>query len=62
METLRYHCVQISPLWFASLRSEKVVMGKVPEAIFFMVVMEMLKYTGVPSFTSVHCMVYKFKK
>ena len=28
METLRYHCVQISPLWFASLRSEEVVMEK----------------------------------
>ena len=28
METLRYTCVQISPLWLASLRSEEVVIGK----------------------------------
>ena len=25
MEMLRYTCVQISPVWFASLRSEEVV-------------------------------------
>ena len=147
METLRYICIQISPLrfaslrseelvirksardnflfwlswkwwnthayqvslpciaWFLSLRSEKIVMGKVPEAIFcwwsslkcwntyayqvsfpciawfsslrseevvigkkrlrpflFMVVMETLKYTCIPSFTSMHCTVCKFEK
>ena len=28
METLRYHCVQISPLWFVSLRSKEVVRKK----------------------------------
>ena len=28
----------------------------------FMVVMEMLKYTCIPSFTSMHCMVCKFEK
>ena len=28
MEMLRYTCVQISPLWFGSLRSEEVVIGK----------------------------------
>ena len=28
MEMLRYTCVQISPLWFASLRSEEVVIRK----------------------------------
>ena len=27
-----------------------------------MVIMEMLKYTCVPSFTSMHCMVCKFEK
>ena len=28
METLRYTCIQILPLWFASLRSEEVVIRK----------------------------------
>ena len=59
METLRYTCIQISPLWFPSLRSEEVV----TEAIFlFVVVMEMRKYTCLPSFTSTHCVVCKFEK
>ena len=30
METLRHTCVQISPLWFASLRNEEVVITKSP--------------------------------
>ena len=34
METLRYTCVQISSLSFASLRSEGVVIRKMPEAVF----------------------------
>ena len=33
-----------------------------PEAILFMVVMETLKYTCIPSFTFMHCMVCKFEK
>ena len=36
METLRYTCIQISPVWFVTLRSEKQLYGKVPEAFFFM--------------------------
>ena len=35
METLRYTCIQISPLWFASLRSEEVVIGKKCPRPFF---------------------------
>ena len=63
METLRYTCVQISPLWFASLRSEEVVIRKSARGNFlFMVVMQTVKYTCVPSFTSMHCMVCKFEK
>ena len=63
METLRYTCVQILPLWFASLRSEEVVIRKSARGnSLFMVVMEMVKYTCVPSFTSTHCMVCKFEK
>ena len=55
---LRYTCVQISPLWFASLRSEEVVIRKSAQGNFlFMVVMETLKYTCVPSFASMYCMV-----
>ena len=43
METLRYTCIQISPLWFASLRSEEVVIRKSAQGNFlFMVVMETL--------------------
>ena len=57
------HAYQVSALciaWFASLRSEE---EKVPEAIFLsMAVMETLKYTCVPSFSSMHCMVCKFEK
>ena len=61
METLRYTCVQISPLWFASLRSEEVVIRKSTWGNFlFMVVMEMLKKHM--RFTSMHCMVCKFEK
>ena len=48
--------------WFASLRSKEVVIGKSARGHFFMVFMEMLKYTCVPSFTSMHCMVCKFEK
>ena len=63
MEMLRYTCIQISPLWFASLRSEEVVIGKkCLRPFLFMVVLEMLKYTCIPSFTSAHCMVCKFEK
>ena len=48
MEMLRYTCVQISPLWFASLRSEEVVIRKSARGNFlFMVVMETVKYTCV---------------
>ena len=51
METLRYTCVQISLLWFTSLRSEEVVKRKSAQGHFlFMVVMETLKYTFIPSF------------
>ena len=36
--------------WFASLRSEEVVIGKSARDHFlFMIVMETLKYTSVPS-------------
>ena len=35
METLRYTCIQISPLWFASLRSEEVVIRKSAQGNFF---------------------------
>ena len=49
--------------WFASLRSEKVVMGKNARGHFFvMVVMETMKYICIPSFTSMHYMVCKFEK
>ena len=51
------------PIWFASLRSEEVLIRKSARGYFlFMVVMETLKYTCVPSFTSMHCMVCKFEK
>ena len=46
--------------WFASLKSEEVVIAW--GNFLSMVVMEMLKYTCVPSFTSMHCMVCKFEK
>ena len=50
METLRCTCELISPVWFASLRSEEVIgdgcRGK----------------SCVPSLTSMHCMVSKFEK
>ena len=60
VETLRYTCVQISPPWFASLRSEEVVTGKSAWGNFLtMVVMETVKYTCVPSFNSMHCMICK---
>ena len=63
METLRYTCVQISTLWFANLRSEEVVIRKSARGNFlFVVVMETVKYTCVPSFTSMHCIVCKFEK
>ena len=63
METQRYTCVQISPLWVASLRSEEVVIRKSARGNFwFMVVMETVKYICVASFTSMHCMVCKFEK
>ena len=61
MEMLK--CIWILSVTFLHcivLRSEEVFFGqKVPEAILFMVVME-TAYT--PSFTSMHCMVYKFEK
>ena len=48
-------CVQISPVWFASMRSEEVVKRKSARGHFlFMVVMETLKYMCIPSFTYVH--------
>ena len=61
------HTYQVSPpciVWFASLRSKEVFLGKkVPKGhLLFMVVKEMLKYTCVPSFTSMHYMVCKFEK
>ena len=34
METLRYTCIQISPLWFASLRTKEVVIRKSPQGNF----------------------------
>ena len=55
------HAYQVSPpciAWFASLRSEEVVTGKSAWGHFlFMVVMETLKHTCIPSFTYMHCMV-----
>ena len=49
-------------VWCASLRSKEVV-GKSGRGNFLsMVVMEMLKYTYVRSFTSMRCMVCKFEK
>ena len=48
-------CVQISPVWFASVRSEEVVIKK--GNFLFMVIMETLKCTCVPSFNSMGCMV-----
>ena len=64
METLRYHCVQTLPLWFITLRSEDVVKygRKNLRPFLFIIVMEMLKYTCLPSFTSIYCMVCKFDK
>ena len=60
------HVYQVSPpriVWCASLRSEEVVTGKSAWGnILSMVVMETLKYTCVPSFSSMHCMVCKFEK
>ena len=60
------HAYQVSPpciVWCANLRSEEVVTGKSAWGNFLsMVVMETLKYTCVPSFTSMHCMVCKFEK
>ena len=45
------------------LRSEEAVIGKSARGHFlFMVVMETLEYTCVPSFTSMYCMVGKFEK
>ena len=53
-----YTCVQISPVLFARLRSEEVVIRKSARRhVLFMVVMEMLKYTCIPSFTSMQRMV-----
>ena len=48
--------------WFTSLRSEEVVIRKSAWGHLFVVVMETLKYTCVPSFTSMHCMVCKIEK
>ena len=63
MEKLRYTDIQISPLWFTSLRSEEIVLRKSSRDNFlFMVVMEMLKYTCILSFTSMHSIVCKFEK
>ena len=60
------HAYQVSPPyieWFASLRSEEVGTGISAWGNFLsMVVMETLKYTCVPSFSSMHCMVCKFEK
>ena len=42
------------------LKGEEVVMEK--NARGHLVVMEILKYTCVPSFTSMHCMVCLFEK
>ena len=47
---LKYTYVHISPLWFASLRSDVVVIRRSVRGNFlFMVVMERLKYICVPS-------------
>ena len=63
MEMLRCTYIQISPIWFTSLRSEKVVIRRSAQGKYlFMVVMEMVKYTCVPSFISMHCMVCRFEK
>ena len=63
---LNTHAYKVSPpyiAWCASLRSEEVVIGKSAWGNFLsMVVMETLKYTCIPSFTSIHCMVCKFEK
>ena len=49
--------------WFASLRNDEVVIGKSAGGHFlFMFVMETLKYTCIPSFTSIPCMACKFEK
>ena len=52
-----------STLSFGSLRSEEVVIEKSAQGYFlFMVVMETVKYTCIPSFTSMLCMVSKSEK
>ena len=57
METLRYTCVQMSPLWFGSL---EVVMRKSAQGNFLvMVVMEMLKYTCIASLRSEEVVIGK---
>ena len=64
METLRYTCVQISPLWLAILRSEEVVIEKKCLRQFFVRGCHGNAeiHMRTPSFTSTHCMVCKFEK
>ena len=52
-----HYAYQVSPqctVWFASLRSEEVVIGKSTRVNFFV---NGAQYTCVPGFTSMHCMV-----
>ena len=52
-----------STLSFGSLRSEEVVIEKSAQGYFLlMIVMEMLIYKRVPSFTFMLCMVSKSEK
>ena len=62
METLRYTCVQISPLWFASLRSESSYKEKCPKSFFIHDCRGNTEILCVPSFTSMQYMVCKFEK
>ena len=51
-----------STVSFGSLRSEEVVIEKSARGYFLLIVMEMLIYTRVPSFTFMLCMVRKSEK
>ena len=67
METLKYVWVpsfSSKVVWFESLRSEEVViyMQKCPEAIFVDGCHGNAKYTRIPNFASIHCMVCKFER
>ena len=58
METL----CQVSPpcvVWYAGLRSEEIVIEKSAQGHFLLMVIEMQKYTCIPSFACMHYMVGK---